>query len=194
MTAKRVSLVSSVMGVLCPRQTCANIPTQAATMNRRIARPETENCCKKKRLRNPSRGRKWRARIWSATGADQQTTKRGEPFKFKVVASRGSNASSEPPLAKMGIYNATSQIKGGTYPISLSFRRANAVRQEESAVAPGVDAPPAAQLENRESPRLQRIIPRPMPLASGTKLGPYEVQSAAGAGGMGEVYKARDTR
>jgi serine/threonine protein kinase len=33
-----------------------------------------------------------------------------------------------------------------------------------------------------------------MPLTSGTRLGPYEIQSAIGAGGMGEVYRARDTR
>ena len=33
-----------------------------------------------------------------------------------------------------------------------------------------------------------------MPLPNGTKLGPYEIQSLIGAGGMGEVYRARDTR
>jgi hypothetical protein len=33
-----------------------------------------------------------------------------------------------------------------------------------------------------------------MALEVGARLGPYEIVSPAGAGGMGEVYRARDTR
>ncbi len=38
------------------------------------------------------------------------------------------------------------------------------------------------------------IIRAPMALVSGTRLGPFEIDSQIGAGGMGVVYKAKDTR
>jgi hypothetical protein len=38
------------------------------------------------------------------------------------------------------------------------------------------------------------MMARRMPLLSGSRLGSYEIRSPPGAGGMGELYLARDTK
>ena len=62
-----------------------------------------------------------------------------------------------------------------------------------------MDEPPASTRQGharlRRRPRSETPpLPEPSALAAGTRLGPYLIVAPIGAGGMGEVYCARDTR
>ena len=56
---------------------------------------------------------------------------------------------------------------------------------------PSPDATPRA---SHPAPRTPGIYSPPMTLAAGSRIGPYEIVAPIGAGGMGEVFRARDAR
>src|SRR6476620_6070134 len=70
-----------------------------------------------------------------------------------------------------------------------------AVRHSErKADTVSVEPPQGTAYGSYEAAPSFDIMPELMQLSPGDKLGPYEILASIGAGGMGRVYKARDTR
>src|SRR2546428_13098676 len=85
-------------------------------------------------------------------------------------------------------------------PISMNRHFGRASEQPRARHANGARRRSGARESVSGSPRGEAPRTRleeyaiPVPLASGTRLGPFEIVAPLRAGGMGDVYKATDTR
>ena len=134
--------------------------------------------------RNPHRGRAFHRRRWTAGATafwygQSSTPTMVDPRAIRDVFDR---AASLPP-------NERGEFLARACGTNEALRR-----EVERLLAADPRLESAFDSAPGNDPATGSIPATTLSLQAGTRLGPYEIVAALGAGGMGEVYKARDTR
>src|SRR5208337_4608092 len=179
---------------LCYRPSIpANRPASSTSSGRARSTPEIS---KRRRSSSSATARELSTPCATATPIISGcSTSMVRPESNSPTSSRSLSATSTTPSTAN---NSPSSAATGNPTSSLSAPRKNNVERTSSKVGS------SSYFDLADQPHRNRLTPcrwgagynctHQMPLTSGTRLGPYEIQCPIGAGGMGEVYRARDTR